>query len=284
MTNPQILLLPLGTGVDEEARIRGGLLVARNLGAHLRVMYSRANAYALMPEDLKMPTGVMRDMERAMNGHCDSEAQRLQALFRQLCANAGFHVTRVIEDAPSTASWFEADGLRSQLIGPYGRLSDWIVLARPPLGQATVSFANAVLETGRPVLVIPRRLQRFDARRIMFAWNCSAEATRAMDAALPLMKRADHVVVVSSGDCNARKPGLQELADYLRMKGVQAEYHVLPVDSGQTGPALIATAERSDIALVVMGAVSQFNVRTRVVGGVTRFMLEKSTVPLLLSN
>ena len=78
--------------------------------------------------------------------------------------------------------------------------------------------------------------------------------------------------------------GTRDMNEFLRMKGVQAEYHVLSVDSGQTGPALIVTAERSDIALVVMGAVSQFNVRTRVVGGVTRFMLEKSTVPLLLSN
>ena len=143
------------------------------------------------------------------------------------------------------------------------------------------------LGVGRPVLVVPR-YGTFEAvgERILIAWNGSREATRAVHDAIPLLKLATKVTVLSiDPDANTgpRVPSA-DIALHLARHGVAAEAASdVGVDIG-VGDLLLSRAADLSADLVVMGAYGHSRMREMVLGGVTRQMLQHMTVPVLMSH
>jgi nucleotide-binding universal stress UspA family protein len=144
-----------------------------------------------------------------------------------------------------------------------------------------------VLGVGRPVLVVPR-YGTFDTvgERILVAWNGSREATRAVHDALPLLKVAKQVTVLSidpEGDTGDRMPSA-DIALHLARHGIPAERtSTLGLDIG-VGDLLLSRAFDLGADLIVMGAYGHSRVREIVLGGATRHVLQHMTVPVLMSH
>ena len=143
------------------------------------------------------------------------------------------------------------------------------------------------LGVGRPVLVVPR-YGTFETvgERVLIAWNGSREATRAVHDALPLLKLATKVTVLSidpERDSGPRVPSA-DIALHLARHGVAAEAaSTLGVDIG-VGDLLLSRAADLGADLIVMGAYGHSRVREMVLGGATRHMLQHMTVPVLMSH
>ena len=84
-----------------------------------------------------------------------------------------------------TAAWREDTANGGDVLVRRGRLSDLIFVTRPDESTPTAPILEtALLETGRPVMVVPALLQQqCAASRITIGWNASAEAARAVAAA-----------------------------------------------------------------------------------------------------
>ncbi len=143
------------------------------------------------------------------------------------------------------------------------------------------------LGVGRPVLVVPR-YGTFEAvgERILIAWNGSREATRAVHDAIPLLKLATKVTVLSidpDAHTGPRVPSA-DIALHLARHGVAAEAASdVGIDIG-VGDLLLSRAADLSIDLIVMGAYGHSRVREMVLGGATRHMLQNMTVPVLMSH
>jgi len=143
------------------------------------------------------------------------------------------------------------------------------------------------LGVGRPVLVVPR-YGTFETvgERILIAWNGSREATRAVHDALPLLKLATRVTVLSidpDADTGPRVPSA-DIALHLARHSVAAEAASdVGADIG-VGDLLLSRAADLSADLVVMGAYGHSRMREMVLGGVTRQMLQHMTVPVLMSH
>ncbi|MET0085541.1 MAG: universal stress protein [Sedimenticola sp.] len=286
MNSPKILLMPLGMGGEVEERLHGALSVAKKLGAHLRILYTSVSPQSVIPSELAfMSQKAVEGLHDAFEQHVGVEEQRLKALFHQACEALSIPVVdEVTEEGPS-ASWLEERGLRSGLVAQFGKVVDMTILARPSSGRPTASFEAAVLETGRPLLLIPRTLEQFSLDMVMVAWNCSAESSRSLMLSLPLLQMAKQVIIVSKGSCAERNPGPQAICDYLAAHQVTASAKVLPrgkqVYKGET---LLACAREHNADLVVMGAYSKKRFQESVFGGVTQYMLAHADMPLFLSH
>ena len=126
----------------------------------------------------------------------------------------------------ATASFASVTGREEDLVAQQARLADLTVVPHPEAGEDVSSSdaLHAVLfDSGRPVLIAPRRAPTTIGRRICSAWNGSAESAAAMQAALPWMQRAEAVRVVSAGEYQRRGPLAADLADYLALHGVEVE-------------------------------------------------------------
>ena len=285
MTEPRTLLFPLGDGGDEEHRLAGALEAARTLNAHLRVMHSTLEPNALLPRDIAVPAAVLATLDQALEQHASRDNSRLGALFAEACKARGIEL---LEGTPEgdgvSASWFEARGVRSALVAHHGKLADWVVASQPPDGRATASLQAAVMESGRPVLMLPRRLDAVSLDTVMVAWNASPQAARALAASLGLLRRAGRVLVATVAGEGSRVPSASEMVGYLAGHGIAAG----AVDAGGGGPAagaaLLELAARDGVSLLVMGAYSSHKVRDLMLGSVTAHMLAHCPVPVLMAH
>jgi len=77
------------------------------------------------------------------------------------------------------------------------RAADLIVVSpRTQGGRARrVDPAEIVMTAGRPVLIVPDGAHLLRAKTIVIAWKDTREARRAVADALPLLRRAEEVIV-----------------------------------------------------------------------------------------
>jgi nucleotide-binding universal stress UspA family protein len=154
------------------------------------------------------------------------------------------------------------------------------------LGAARSLAETVIFEGGRAVLVVPAGCETFHCRRVIVAWDGGAMASRAVASALPLLRAADEVVVLSiSGEKDLSKavPGA-DLAAHLAHHDVNVSLKDLNVKDRSVADALREQASMLDADLIVMGAYKHSRLRQWVLGGVTNSMLAESSTPLLMSH
>ncbi|WP_029002596.1 universal stress protein [Azorhizobium doebereinerae] len=143
----------------------------------------------------------------------------------------------------------------------------------------------AVFQSGRPVLIVPQGYETFKAERVVVAWDGSARAARALNDALPILRAAKSVEIVSivgEKDLSDSVPGA-ELAPHLASHEINFEITSLPAVHGDAGETLRIHAMGTGADLIVMGAYVHSWFRQVALGGVTQSLLRTSPAPLFLS-
>jgi nucleotide-binding universal stress UspA family protein len=146
-----------------------------------------------------------------------------------------------------------------------------------------------LLDSGRPVLMVPDSPGlEVDPRRVMITWNDSRESARAISDALPLLRRAEHIdlmTVLTAGHPEAGLKSAERVVSWLARHGVIA--HLVVNESAlDVAEWLLARADDSELGcdLIVAGAYSHNPTREMLLGGVTRTLLRESRVPVLFSH
>jgi len=207
-------------------------------------------------------------------------------------AQAAFEAATAREGV--AAEWIVTEGPPIEAAASAARAVDLVVLGQPdPSPAENPVLAPAIgllphdiaLSAGRPVLVLPYA-GKFPSigKRVMIAWSGTKEATRAVHDAMPFLKAADKVTVLSiNADKSRGTPGAT-LARHLARHGVTIELANTVADDISVGEALLSTVADREVDLLVMGAYGHSRLREMVFGGVTETILDAMTVPVLLSN
>ncbi len=192
---------------------------------------------------------------------------------------------------PSVRSAWRAEvGYPDRLAPQHARVAD-LVLAYPTQGDVdrlTYTTADVlVMETGLPVLMMPRKEADYCGETVLVCWKNTREARRAVSASLPLLTAARRVLVAAvcgREQLEATEAELADVAQRLARHGVTAGT-LAEVDApGKAGQRLlsIAATDRSD--LIVSGAYGHSRLREWVLGGVTRDLVEAGEPYVLLSH
>lgn len=178
------------------------------------------------------------------------------------------------------------------LVGRRASFCDLVVLPRPygptqgPEDEAVIEAA--LFEARVPVLVVPNGNDTAPAgQRVMVAWNDSPEALSAVRAALPILQKAT-MVSITVVDPPAHGPERSDpggmLSQMLARHGVQCEVSVLARSVSDVSEVLMRHARDIDADLMVMGAYGHSRFREAIMGGATRHMLEKASLPVLMAH
>jgi len=183
--------------------------------------------------------------------------------------------------------WHAAAPSGNDFVGNYGRVFDVIVLARPGdewQSPSMVTLESALFESGRPVLIAPPSPPRSLATNILIAWNRSTEQARATALAMPLLRLAERITILTVEGATVAGPTGVELARSLKMNDIAAE--PLTVASGKTnaGETILAKAAELGCDLIVKGAYTQSRLRQMIFGGTTRHILAKAELPVLMAH
>ncbi len=146
---------------------------------------------------------------------------------------------------------------------------------------------QAVLESGRPVLVVPY-IGRYTeiGSRVLVAWTGSRESARALNDALPLLRGAREVTVLSLQQAPSGAAGTVpdlDITAHLRAHGVEASYERVLTDTGAADLVLNRAAD-TGADLTVLGAYTQSGFPFLPRSTTTRDILRTMTTPVLLSR
>ena len=281
------LLLPLTGTTAGEAALATALITARIWNAHVTALHVRVDSRDVAPLAGEGLSGAMiEEMMTATERESTDRAHAVRAMFEKFVAREGVEITSSHRGmAIPTASFATVTGREEDLVAQQARLADLTIVPHPEAGEDVSSSdaLHAVLfDSGRPVLIAPHIAPASLGSRICVAWNGTAESAAAVQAALPWMQRATAVRVLRADEYHRRGPLAADLIDYLALHGISPDVATFrPVDR-EVGAGLLAAAREFDCDMLVMGAYSHSRLRQLILGGVTRHVLEKATIPVLM--
>jgi nucleotide-binding universal stress UspA family protein len=186
-------------------------------------------------------------------------------------------------------SWVEADGDAAQAIVDQSRLADIIVLTQPGVngaaaGEAMSIAGDTITHARAPVLSVPWGSRSFDCLgRALVAWNGTPESSNALRSALPMLKSASAVHIVTVAEERSDFPATQA-AEYLGWHGIKADLREIQLGNREVAEAIVHEANQLGAAYVVMGGYGHSRFREAVLGGTTRSMLRQDEVPLVIGH
>src|SRR6266545_2416455 len=137
----------------------------------------------------------------------------------------------------------------------------------------------------RPVLIAPPSPRPQMGTNVLIAWNCSTEQARVTAFAMPILKRASRVIVLTvEGGAAVPGPTGQQLCRYLQLNGVPAKPLTVGLDGRLTGEAILAHANALGCDLLIKGAYTQSRLRQMIFGGTTRYILSNAVLPVLMAH
>jgi len=173
-------------------------------------------------------------------------------------------------------------------VGSYGRVFDVTVLGRPDASTMRLhnkALESGLFESGRPVLICPPAAPKTIASNVLVHWNCSTEQALATALALPLLRQAERVTVLTvNGGAGVPGPTADQAITYLRRNGIGAEGKTIELEGRTTGEAVLATAGSLGCDLLIKGAYTQSRLRQMIFGGTTQHILEHANLPVLLAR
>lgn len=257
--------------------------IARPTEAHVIGLYVAPPLY--MPSDIVMPMG--SDLyERQVANHKD-QAERIKTLFNRLTSGEPF-----VSDWRSVGDLSMAYEPIANSVVVEARAADLVIVSQsdgddPP--QLSDIPHRTALESGRPVLVVPTKWPATAyGQNVSIAWNNSREAARAAFDALPFLRRAKAVTLMTVGeddDDGSERVTAADIAASLARHGVRVQIDsIKTASSGPASAALLARAAAHGSDLLVMGAYGHSRMREFILGGATRYVLKNMTMPVLISH
>lgn len=224
------------------------------------------------------------------------QAQRVldqgQAAIRNRVAEVEAQFRAAMQHRAAAVEWRCADDFPSRFIAQQARAADIIVVGEDGRGAISNPFMRAdssdlLMQTGRPLLVVPDDGDWLDLRSLLIAWKDTPEARRAVADALSILREAKDVIVVeiveNEADRSAALSGVEDVVAWLLRHGVIASARV-PAECGNVETQLEKIASEFGAGLVVAGAYGHSRFQEWVFGGVTKRLLNPSRRCTLLSR
>ncbi|HML07579.1 MAG TPA: universal stress protein [Xanthobacteraceae bacterium] len=281
------ILVPTEHNSSMQSALETALLLARKFGSCIE-------GFALRPAVADM-VAMDPDAGLTLVAVKENDAQMVRQaadLFRSFMERHGL-ARRGAEappaEAPASVSWTWLDSAPSghDFVGSYGRVFDTIVLARPGeewQSPSMVTLESALFESGRPVIIAPPTPPRSFATNVLIAWNCSTEQARATAFAMPLLRLAERVTILTVEGATVAGPSGVELARTLKINGIAADPMTLTAGKRGPGETILTKAEELGCDLIVKGAYTQSRLRQMIFGGPTRHILAHAKVPVLMAH
>lgn len=271
------ILVPFETADAGAAALRLAMAVAADFGASVEALHIRERPQVPPSEYYPLGAIVSEDFLKALETAASGKAARLRQTFNETVSAA---------PAGASARWVEHEGASPVDVGAAARVADLAVFSRTNEAsrmRETANLEEVLFQAGRPALIAASGAGAAPFRRILFAWNGSREAARAMAAAMGFFERGDAVAVVSFGLAGPALASAEEAAATLRLHGVKVEVIKRDKeDRDAEGFLDLAREWRADLA--VMGAYSHARWRQVVLGGFTRGMLVQADLPVLMAH
>lgn len=272
----QDVLVRIGDPLDFERGSRGAARLAAALRGRLTGLH--AVQIGMPPPSLYDPTALAAEWATCAEREVRN-AQGHEAAFVAWASSMGAR----------DPAWTVGAGAVPDLVAHVAGWHDVLVLVRAA-GDADpwstpAGIARTVLAVDLPCLVLPPDVElQPPCGTVAVAWNGSAQAIRALHAALPLLEGAGRVVLLTGDvpEASMLRPAFP-LQRWLEARLPRVE--VCPLDAHrQDGAGILDAVHECGAELLVMGAYGRSRAAEWLLGGVTRHVLQHAALPVLMRH
>lgn len=272
------ILVHIDRSKECDQRLKAAIQLARAHAAHLTGTYAIPRSRIPNYLEVQIPKEII---DRAAASRLE-EAAVARKDFEKACRADGI-----------ACEWRQAEGPAVETLALSARYADLAIVGQrnPDRDDLEVDEMpdRFILSAGRPILVVPY-VGSFPhiGRTVVVAWDASRLATRAVNDALPILRKAEKVHLLAINPEGGQEGHGQipsaDIGLHLARHDVKAEASSIRVGDLEVGAALLSRAADFGADLIVMGAYGHSRWRELVLGGVTRHLLAHMTAPVFMSH
>lgn len=254
--------------------------IARHQNAHLVGLFATPRVDVYYPP---VAVYVSPDVIQATLDHFSHEERKISEAFAAAANLAGV-----------SSEWrhVQAKGIRTaDALYDHGRACDLIVVGQFDLDDADdwAGQEDLLMGCGRPLMIVPPLCKATDiVNHVLVAWNGTQESARSVFDALPLIRTAETVTVLSiepnEADRSRNVSPCDEIAASLARHDVRVSSAREQANGQSIGEVLLQRLEGWGGNLLVMGGYGHTRLREWTFGGVTRHVLQNMKTPVLMSH
>ena len=223
-----------------------------------------------------------------LKGMAEAQAEASEAIgnkFRDHVKQSGF---------TGESGWLVEEGQPDIMIARAARFYDLLLIGQfesafHPERPRTVDPKELLLRAGKPVIIVPKDYDVNEFKETAaVAWDGSRFAARALTDAMQILETKTKLDVLMTHDKQdsdgvSRMPGL-DIFVHLQRHGIAAAAVELDPSAKSVADAILGHCEKTDPDVLVMGAYGRGTFTAALFGSVTRTILERQNVPVLLSH
>jgi len=272
----------------DAASLSAALQIARPFGAHLECLHVRPDWATLVsraaPAGMDDDTDAISKMIETLQKDSAASAQRAFDAFIRFCDDELIPRSELPVGSKVLGASFREDvGDELDRLIAQSRRNDLVVVKGGKAedgGMGLDDVGRLILSAGRPVLLAPRLPAR-PIRVVVVAWKDAPEAARAVTAAIPILEKAQRVLVVAAAEDDEPKSDAAGVVTQLQWHGIDVEAHHVEPRGRDAHDAVLETARATDADLLVAGAYGRSRLRELIFGGFTEGLLQDASLPVL---
>lgn len=271
------IAIALEVGSSRDAALDYAVSVALAFDAHIAAI---GFAYEPVMPPIDLGSAIPSDFLDAEREESRNAAMAVISRFEDAARRAGVSAEfRMIEASVSGAT---------TVFGSIARSFDLSIVSQsdPNTFRDNLMVEGALFDSGRPILVVPY-IQRTSLKldRVTACWDGSRNAARAINDAMPFLRRAKAIDVLTvGGEKNKSEIQGADIAQHLARHGLNVELRNIAAGEVDVPNIILSDAADHDTDLIVMGGYGHSRLREFVLGGATRGILSSMTVPTLMSH
>ncbi len=274
------ILVPIEDHLLMGAVMEVAVMLAREFNSYIEGVAVGPDIAEFVAADFGF-SGIVLD-DRSRRDFVDHSRRSLESFM------AARRIERSQADADLPCFGWCGDALLSDTaVSEYARVFDVIVVGRPRPGPRLPrkSTLEAILfESGRPILIVPPQPPTTIGERIAVAWNGTTDTARSVAFAMPLLTRAQDVVILTAPGPDLPGPTDEQLARSLRRHGAPARVGRVDEAAPTPAAALLEAATGLGADLLIKGGFTRSRLRQLIFGRVTSEILADANLPVFMAH
>lgn len=288
------LLVPLVGLQSDSVALETAFALARIFDSHIDGLHVQPDTIALAARasgyDMTGTTAgyLSPDVIDALQEGVALTAKDARSAFDSFCQSSNIPLS----DQPGSGRSAHFQTLVGNLIPEvtaFARVHDLAVFGRAAeySGLGVEGTGAVLVRSGKPVLLAPQEAPKSLGKHVAVAWKETAEACRAVTAAMPLLHKADMITILAAAEGDntlegARKSA-ERLAEELRWHGLSPAVHTI-APGQDSAHDVVGSAQQFGVDLLVMGGYGHSRAREFVLGGFTRHVLHTASLPIFMTH
>jgi nucleotide-binding universal stress UspA family protein len=267
------ILVPIGNDEQVETRLKASLTIGNKFDAYIKALHVVPTLKSL--EQLTPYAYYSYDLYTKIWETQKQKAYEQKQVFNKVLSSYG-----------GNYDWCAKEGDFMRTLKLMSRSCNLSIISQ---GEDTYtdlmgSMARFMMESSTPVLAVPNKgLNDNIGDNVLIAWDNSAEASRAVNNALPFLIKANEITVLSISEERKHKSPTEDICLMLNRMGINAK-GVDEEEHNDRALRILDLADKWNVNLIVAGAWGHKRLLEVIFGGVTKTLYTSQKIPVLFSH